>query len=248
MRKLLVLQHVPYEPLGLLDPMLRASGFRIRYVNFGREPYREVDMRRYDGLVVLGGPMNVDQGERYPHIAHEIEQIRVALERDVPVLGICLGAQLMAAALGATVHPGAVKEIGWYPLSMSPEAAHDPLFRHFPPGQPVMQWHAYTFTEPPGAVHLASSESCPNQAFRFGSRAWGVQFHLEADERLVHRWLHVSSDRHELGIGDTAGRVRSVEEDTRVNLPATRALAERVFGEFVQQFGMRRVVRVLRTR
>lgn len=248
MRKLLVLQHVPYEPLGLLDPLLRASGFRIRYVNFGREPYREIDMRRYDGLVVLGGPMNVDQAAQHPHLSHEVEQIRVALERDVPLLGICLGAQLMAAALGASVHPAAVKEIGWYPLAMSSAAAHDPLFRHFQAGQAVMQWHAYTFGEPPGSVHLASSESCPNQAFRYGSRAWGVQFHLEADERLVQRWLHVSSDLHELGDGGSAEHARRIEQDTRRHLPATRILAQRVFGEFVQFFNWRRMVRILHMR
>src|SRR5258706_11328703 len=127
MRKLLVLQHVPYEPLGVLDPRLRASGFRIRYVNFGRHPELKPDIRRYDGLVVLGGPMNVDQLDRYPHLAHEIALLRGALAREIPVLGICLGAQLLAAALGANVHPGAVREIGWYPLALSANAAADPL-------------------------------------------------------------------------------------------------------------------------
>jgi GMP synthase (glutamine-hydrolysing) len=248
MRKLLVLQHVPYEPLGLLDPHLRASGFRIRYVNFGRHPELEPDIRRYDGLVVLGGPMNVDQLDRYPHLAHEIELLRGALGREIPVLGICLGAQLLAAALGANVHPAAVHEIGWYPLEVSGNAAADPLLRHFGPGQPVLQWHAYTFTEPPGAVHLASTASCPNQAFRYGSRAYGFQFHLEADAALVQRWLAMPDTRRELEAFGGPCHAADVERETGVHLAAARALAGRVFAEFVALFGWRRPQRVLRTR
>ena len=99
MRKLLVFQHAATEPLGVLDPMLRRWGFRIRYVNFARDPQARPDVGRYNGLVVLGGPMNVDQGERYPHLATEIEAIREAMRRELPVLGICLGAQLGRAAV-----------------------------------------------------------------------------------------------------------------------------------------------------
>ena len=246
-RKLLVLQHVPYEPLGLLDPQLRVSGFRIRYVNFGRHPELEPDIRRYDGLVVLGGPMNVDQVDRYPHLAREIALLRGALAREIPVLGICLGAQLLAAALGANVHPNAVREIGWYPLELSANAPADPLLRHFTPGQPVLQWHAYTFTEPPGAVHLASTASCPNQAFRYGARAYGFQFHLEADAALVHRWLSLPDTRRELeALGGAAAAAR-VRDETGAHLPAARELAQRVFAEFVALFGWRRRP-VLRTR
>ena len=247
MPKLLVLQHVPYEPLGLLDPQLRASGFRIRYVNFGRHPQLEPDIRRYDGLVVLGGPMNVDQLDRYPHLVREIVLLRDALAREIPVLGICLGAQLLAAALGANVHPGAVREIGWYPLELSGNAAADPLLRHFEPGQRVLQWHAYTFTEPPGAVHLASTSSCPNQAFRHGSRAYGFQFHLEADEALVRRWLSMTDTRHDLEAFGGASHAACVQQQTSAHLPAARALAGRVFAEFIALFGGRRQ-HVLRTR
>jgi len=93
MRKLLVFQHAPSEPLGVLDPMLRRWGFRIRYANFARDPGLRLDLGRYNGLVVLGGPMNVDQAGQYPHLQTEIAAIREALRLDVPVLGICLGAQ-----------------------------------------------------------------------------------------------------------------------------------------------------------
>jgi GMP synthase (glutamine-hydrolysing) len=236
MRKLLVFQHAAAEPLGVLDPMLRRWGFRIRYVNFAREPAVQLDLERYSGLVVLGGPMNVDQAAAYPHLLTEIAAIRAALKLEVPVLGICLGAQLLAAALGATVRPNRVREIGWYPLQPAAEAGTDRLFRHFDAGQHVFQWHAYTFDLPPGAVHLASTASCEHQAFRYGSRAYGLQFHLEADEALIRRWLHVPGYRAEVGeegveriLGTTPGHVG----------PAL-GLSERVFHEFLELFEWRR--------
>src|ERR687897_1556543 len=140
MRKLLVFQHAAAEPLGVLDPMLRRWGFRIRYANFARDPGLQLDLSRYNGLVVLGGPMNVDQTAAYPHLETEIAAIREALKHDVPVLGICLGAQLLAAALGASVRPNRVREIGWHRLQRAPQAANDRLFRHFDGSQHVFQW------------------------------------------------------------------------------------------------------------
>jgi GMP synthase (glutamine-hydrolysing) len=240
MRKILVFQHVPYEPLGLLDPALRRAGFRIRYVNFGRTPETEADVARYHGLVVLGGPMNVDETLRHPHLLAEIAAIRNALALERPVLGICLGAQLLAAALGAPVHPSPVREIGWYPLERTHAAAHDPLLGHVADGQSVFQWHAYTFDLPHGAVHLASTESCRHQAFRYGSRAYGLQFHLEVEERLLRRWLATPGTRRELLASGGDARVREIEADTVRHLAAARATAERVFAAFIDLFSWRR--------
>jgi hypothetical protein len=172
MRKLLVFQHAPSEPLGVLDPMLRRWGFRIRYANFARDPACS-----WISVATTAWWCSVaderDQADQYPHLPTEIAAIREALRLGVPVLGICLGAQLLAAALGATVRPNKVREIGWYPLQPAPQAGEDRLFRHFDGSQRVFQWHAYTFDLPPGAVHLASSESCEHQAFRLGERAYG---------------------------------------------------------------------------
>lgn len=248
MRKLLVLQHVPFEPLGHLDPLLRASGFRIRYVNFGRLPHSEPDLRRYDGLVVLGGPMNVDQQHLYPHLATEIECLRTALARDLPILGICLGAQLLAASLGADVHPAPTREIGWYPLRLTEAAGTDRLFRHFGPHEPVFQWHGYTFQLPPGAVHLAGTAHCPHQAFRHGERAYGLQFHLEADDGLIGRWLGLSDSVGELEPFGGERHAERVRRDSARHLPAARQLAAQVFGEFVRLFEPARRMRILPTR
>jgi GMP synthase (glutamine-hydrolysing) len=244
MRKLLVFQHSAREPLGLLDPMLRRHGFRIRYVNFSRQPDARPDVSRYHGLVVLGGPMNVDQADRFAHLSTEIVAIRDALKRDIPVLGICLGAQLLAAALGATVRPHSVREIGWYRLHPTAAAQADPLCRHFDGSQHVFQWHAYTFDLPPGAVHLASTPTCPNQAFRFGERAYGLQFHLEADDALIQRWLHVPQYRAEAEASGPGHRLEHILRDTHGHAPQAGALSERVFGEFLELFGFRKKLRL----
>ncbi|MFL6548622.1 MAG: glutamine amidotransferase-related protein [Povalibacter sp.] len=248
MRKLLVLQHVPSEPLGVLDPLLRAAGLRIRYVNFARDPFAQVDVSRYDGLIVLGGPMNVDQIESYPHLLHEIDVVRGALTREIPTLGICLGAQLLAAALGAHVHPNPVREIGWYPLQLSSSAKHDALFQHLDSSTPVFQWHAYTFTEPNDTVHLASSASCANQAFRYRDFAYGLQFHLEVDAALIRRWLQHSELQRELEPLGGETHARTVEAQTSEYLQRSQAQAAALFSAFIQRFGWRKTRTLLKSR
>lgn len=241
MRKLLVFQHVASEPLGHLDPLLREAGVRIRYVNFGREPHAEPDVRRYDGLVVLGGPMNVDQAAHYPHLLTELAAIRQAVESGKPVLGICLGGQLLAQAMGGHVHPNPVPEIGWYRLHTRPRAHEDRLFRHFErTPRYVFQWHAYAFRPPPGAVPLAWTRSCRQQAYRLGDHAWGLQFHLEADAALIDRWLHLPSGRSEIERHWDARRIARIRAATARHLPHAAPLGERVFGEFVALFRPRR--------
>jgi len=248
MPRLLVFQHVATEPLGTLDPFLRAAGFRIRYINFERTPDAEPDPRRYDGLVVLGGPMNVDQAGAYPHLQTEIELMRESLARDLPVLGICLGAQLLAAALDADVRPAPVREIGWYPLQSSPAADEDALLRHVTRGEYVFQWHSYTFALPPGATRLASTATCANQAFRHGGNAYGLQFHLEADHDLIARWLSVPAYRAELEAAQGPDRARQVHADTHRHIGPATAAATRVFGEFAALFRRRPRFRVLASR
>jgi GMP synthase (glutamine-hydrolysing) len=235
MRKILVFQHVASEPLGHLDRLLRESGVRIRYVNFGREPHAAPDVRRYDGLVVLGGPMNVDQADHLPHLRMEMESIRTVVGAGKPMLGICLGAQLLAAAEGGRVHANEVPEIGWYRLHTLAAARDDRLFRHLEHHvQYVFQWHAYTFALPPGAVPLAWTRNCRNQAYRLGDCAWGLQFHLEADEALIGRWLASESGRAEIGRHWSPRRVATIRAATRRYLPHAQPLSDRVFAEFIR--------------
>jgi GMP synthase (glutamine-hydrolysing) len=248
MRRLLVFQHVPHEILGTLDPLLRDHGFRIRYVNFGRHPDAVPDLDRYFGLIVLGGPMNCDEVTRHRHLATEVAAIQTAVRDGKPVLGICLGSQLLARALGAPVRPHHTKEIGWYDVKPTDEGRRDPLFRHFGEAERIFQWHGDTFDIPHGAVHLATSSACAHQAFRFGHSAYGLQFHLEVDKPMIHRWLQAPSNQRELaglqGVIDPEVIVR----DTPEYIDRSRALGDTVFGEFVQLFQGRRRRTVLPSR
>jgi GMP synthase (glutamine-hydrolysing) len=240
MRKILVFQHVATEPLGHLDRLLRESGVRIRYVNFGREPHAEPDVRRYDGLVVLGGPMNVDQADLMPHLRTEMAAIRDVVTAGKPMLGICLGAQLLAQAMGGKVHPNHVPEIGWYRLHTRKAAHDDRLFRHFEHNPHfVFQWHAYTFAPPPGAVPLAWTRNCRNQAYRLGDSAWGLQFHLEADEALITRWLASEAGRAEIDQHWSLQKIARIRAATRRHLVLAQPLSDRVFDEFVRMVGPR---------
>ena len=234
MRKILVFQHVASEPLGHLDPLLRQSGVRIRYVNFGREPHAEPDVRRYDGLVVLGGPMNVDQAHELPHLRTEMAAIREVVQAGKPMLGICLGAQLLAEAMGGKVTPNRVPEIGWYRLHTRAGAHEDRLFRHFERrARYVFQWHAYTFAPPPGSLPLAWTRNCRNQAYRLGDAAWGLQFHLEADAALIRRWITSDAGRAEITTNWGPRRIAQIEAATAEHAPAAQPLGDRVFREFI---------------
>jgi GMP synthase (glutamine-hydrolysing) len=240
MRRILVFQHVPHEILGTLDPLLREAGFRIRYLNFGRQPDARPEIDHYHGLVVLGGPMNCDETDRYPHLAVEADAIRAAIHQGMPVLGICLGAQLIARALGAQVTANPVKEIGWYDLTPTDAGAQDPLFRHFAGTEKIFQWHGDTFAIPHGAVHLAQSPSCAHQAFRYGENVYGFQFHLEVDEPMIGRWLHapvMARELEDLGPDYSAERILS---DTPHHIGRSLALGQAVFGEYIHLFHSRR--------
>jgi GMP synthase (glutamine-hydrolysing) len=237
MRKLLVLQHVPHEILGTLNPLLKRSGFRIRYVNFARHPEIQPSLDGYHGLVVLGGPMSVTDTDRFPHLQTEMRLIESALKGNLPVLGICLGAQLIAKTLGARVYPNRVKEIGWYDVSPTEEGNCDPLFAEFGPTEKIFQWHGDTFDIPRGAAHLASSALCANQAFRYDASVYGLQFHLEVDQPMIHRWLRVSENRKELAALGGAMDATQIQSETPRFIERLHQLSDSVFAQFIELFG-----------
>ena len=239
MKKLLVFQHVPHELLGTLNPMLKKSGFRIRYVNFARHPDAEPTLDGYDGLVVLGGPMSVNDTAQLPHLVTEMRMIEEALRRNLPVLGICLGAQLIAKVLGAAVYPNREKEIGWYDVSPTEHAQNDPLLGALAASEKIFQWHGETFDIPRSTRHLAFSSLCANQAFRYGDNVYGFQFHLEVDTPMIHRWLRVAENRKEISL--LGGRIdpESIHRETSEYISRLHQLSDRVFGEFIHLFGAR---------
>lgn len=178
-----ILQHVPFEGPGLVAVQARAQGLRLDY----RHLYSEdavPSLEELTGLVVLGGPMGVGDIEAHPHLGAEIELLAAAVAADVPVLGICLGAQLLACALGGELLVAATTEVGPGSVALTPAGERNVVLGPAGPVLPVLHWHNDTFTLPPGAELLASSDRCVNQAFRVG-RSYGLQFHVELDSALA---------------------------------------------------------------
>ncbi|MDE0343474.1 MAG: glutamine amidotransferase [Deltaproteobacteria bacterium] len=186
-RRTVVIRHVAFEDLGSFAGPLAERGCRIQYLEAGPDgfdPAADADL-----LVVLGGPIGAGDDGQYPFLAEEVRVIERRLAVDRPTLGICLGAQLMARALGARVYGAGRKEIGWGPLSLSEAGAASALALLAPPHASVLHWHGDTFDLPRGALHLASTEVCENQAFGWGERALALQFHPEVTAAGLERWF-----------------------------------------------------------
>jgi GMP synthase (glutamine-hydrolysing) len=233
MKPVLAFRHVRHEHLGVLETIFRRAGLVYQYVDVLAEPPRTFQPEQLAGLVVLGGPMNVDETEQYPALAMEVGWIRDAIQAGLPVLGICLGSQLMAKALGSRVYANRVKEIGWYSLELTPAAESDRLFSGCATSQRVFQWHGDTFDLPPGAVHLASSSVCSQQAFRYGDRAYALQFHLEVAPDLVEEWLVQPDNQRELS-GLSYIDPDEIRRCTPQETPAFTLLGEQVLSRFAQ--------------
>jgi GMP synthase (glutamine-hydrolysing) len=179
------LQHVAAEPLGIIGDALEAGGIGAEYIRvFAGEPVPG-DMTGVAGLVVMGGSMGVYEQAEYPFLSQEIRLIEAALKAEKPVLGVCLGSQLLASALGAEVKKGDHKEIGWFPVALTEAASTDRLFSEVERSFWAYHWHGDMFDLPGGAVSLASSAQTQCQAFVYGVRAYGLLFHLEATQKIV---------------------------------------------------------------
>ena len=187
MKTALALRHLAFEDLGLIEPLLAKRGFEVRYHEAGVDDFASVDLGAVDLLVVLGGPISVEDEDNYPWLSDEVALIRERLDAGQPLLGICLGAQLMARALGARVKPMGVKEIGFAPLTLT-EAGRSSALAELG-SQPMLHWHGDQFELPIGMVSLASTPICPHQAFAPHARALGLQFHPEVDPARIEQWL-----------------------------------------------------------
>jgi GMP synthase-like glutamine amidotransferase len=187
------LQHVKFEGLGSIAPWLEAAGYEITNTRLF-ESAKFPDLNKIDLLVVMGGPMSVNDEDDFPWLVSEKHFIREAINSGKPVLGICLGAQLIASVAGARVYRNALKEIGWFPIDGI--ASTDSSIFNFPPKVEVFHWHGETFDLPSGATRLAKSEGCGNQAFQIGKSVIGLQFHLETTPEAAR--AIVSHSRNEL--------------------------------------------------
>lgn len=223
----LVLQHVAVEGPGAIGAALRRRGVALRTVRvFAGEPVpAALDA---DALVVMGGPMGVYEDDRHPHLRDELRLIEATLAAGRPILGTCLGSQLLATALGARVYPGGRKEIGWHDVELTAAAGDDALLRGIAPRFTPLHWHGDVFDLPAGAHRLACSALTPTQAYRHGSNAWGLLFHLELDRPQLDTWMAAFAD--ELAGAGIAPAAITGDADAR--LAAATAIADTVFDRF----------------
>ncbi len=240
MPRLLVFQHVAAAPLGTLDALVRRRGHRVRFVNFERHPDATPRIDRYRGLIVLGGPMNVEDQAQRPHLRFELQAIEAALKAGKPVLGICLGAQLLAHTLGADVSRLGRPEIGWHRVHATKAGLEDPVLSPLGSSAEVFGWHGCRFDIPKSATQLCFGDACAEQAFRYGERAYGLQFHLEMDLSLVTRWLQSPLYGAQLEAAGLPGGKEALLEQSRARVHTLKARADAVFNRFLDKVGQPR--------
>jgi GMP synthase (glutamine-hydrolysing) len=226
-KTVLAIRHVGFEDLGAFEATLTEAGYRIRYADMGVDD--PAGLEQPDLLVVLGAPIGAYEDDLYPFLVAEIDFVSAWLKAGRPTLGICLGAQLMARALGARVYPGRAKEIGWKVLTLTQagEESLAPL-----KALPVLHWHGDTFDLPEGAINLASTDICEHQAFAYGPNALAFQFHPEARARGFERWLigHAREIAHAKGASVPGLRADTAKFSASAAAAGRRVLAQWLAG------------------
>jgi GMP synthase (glutamine-hydrolysing) len=234
-RKAILIRHVAFEDAGNLAEVLRQRDYHVEYVEAGSMDLTRVEPCGPALLGVLGGPISVNDQEDFPCIEQELALLRARMRADLPTLGICLGAQLMARAQGARVFRGARKELGWAPLTLSKEGARTALGQLAGSGVRVLHWHGETFELPRGATLLASTEDCPHQAFSWGQRGLALQFHPEVTLSGLERWFigHIAE------IASTPGvSVGQLRRDTALHAPALQPRARALWHDWLTAVGL----------
>ncbi len=227
----LVLQHIACEPPGEYETVLRERGANLHRVELDEgdplPPWRD-----FDAIVAMGGPMSVNDDADLPWLTGEKRAIGEAVRAGVPYFGACLGVQLLAASLGARVYAGPEPEVGVLPVTLTPEGVADPLFAGLPPAFPTLQWHGDTFDLPDGATRLASSPAFPNQAFRYGETAYGIQFHVEVLPAMAREWARVPAYAEYADRVLGAGGMERLMDDFDAAQAAMRATGRDLFARW----------------
>lgn len=222
------IRHVHFEDLGAFEAILEGAGYGVRYHDGGVESFQAVDPIGTDLVIILGGPVGVYETEAYPFLIEEGEFVKARLSAKRPTLGICLGAQLIAAAMGANVAPSGIKEIGFSALTLTEAGRRSPL-RHLD-GVPVLHWHGDMFDIPAGAAYLAATEVCRHQAFTHGANIMGLQFHPEiALDSGIERWLI----GHAVELAAAKGDPRALRRDYEQCGPLLQEAARKMFAEWL---------------
>lgn len=222
----LVVRHHLEENLGSWEEIFVRDGIPFTYRDVYRGEMLPGRLEAYSGVIVLGGLMGVYEQDSYPFLKDELKWLETVIKAGKPLVGICLGSQLIARVLGAGVYKGySGPEIGWKPVVLTEEGKTDPLFFGFPPSFTPVHWHGDTFDLPIGATLLASSEMYPHQAFRYGNSTFAVQFHVEATEKLIDFWLRESESL----LKNKSEEKESIVRDTAKHVPELKQLSEKLW-------------------
>lgn len=232
MKTAFVIRHVAFEDLGSLAPALEVRGYTTRYIEAGADTLGTIEAESPDLLIILGGPIGAYDEQDYPFLKEELKILERRLKADLPTLGICLGAQLIARVLGAKVYLGSRgKEIGWLPISLS-KAGQKSALQPLMAAEAVLHWHGDTFSLPDGCVHLASSSKYENQAFSYGQNTLALQFHPEVIPETLGRWF--IGHAHE--ISSTEGlTVANLQQDTQRHGERLRRLSSACWQQWLNQ-------------
>jgi GMP synthase (glutamine-hydrolysing) len=223
--RVLAFRHVPFEGLGLIEPALESRGISFDYCDLYLPGAIMPNPAGYDGLIFMGGPMSVN--DELPFILEEMRLIERAAAAGTPVLGVCLGSQMIARALGGRVYRNAEKEIGWFDIQLTEAGRRDPVLSGLLPVENVFHWHSDTFELPAGAEWLAYSERTPRQAYRIERAVYGLQFHLEVTPAMIVNWSE--EDKNCGGVGDSGAPL-----DPWLNYARSREAAQSVFGRWCE--------------
>lgn len=230
-RTAVALRHVAFEDLGLLRPVLAAGGWEVTYRDVPTDDLADPAIDNADLLIVLGGPIGVYETTDYPFLVNEIALLERRLARNLPTLGICLGSQLMAKALGARVFAGPAKEIGWGQVELTDAGRASCLKPLGEAGAQILHWHGDTFDLPEGATRLAFNANYDNQAFGYGDAALALQFHVEADPHALEAW-YVG---HTAELSAAKVPVVRLREDTAAVAAGAATQARRIFADWLRQ-------------
>ncbi|PJA32046.1 MAG: GMP synthase [Zetaproteobacteria bacterium CG_4_9_14_3_um_filter_53_7] len=224
----LILQHLDIEPPALIGEVLEAAGHSLNTIHLDQHELLPSSSSNFDGIIIMGGPQSANDETDY--IRAELVWIKQAIEQQVPMLGICLGAQIMARAANAEVTASPVSELGWHPVYHTSETANDPLFSDMPDGLAVFQWHGETFSLTDTMTLVATHPDVPAQAFRLNKAQYGLQFHIEVDEAIIETWIaHGESERNHLGIEG----IRLLHKDTTLYLGAMQHFCKTMVGNWL---------------
>ncbi len=230
MVKIAVLQHAAPEGLGTIADSLKMAGIDYDCIRtFEGEPVPK-NMDRLDALIVMGGPQSVYEHPQFPYLKEEMRLIEQAVKAEKPLLGICFGSQLLAAALGAPVTKGKKKEIGWLPIRLKEPTLSDPLWKEVHPVFTGFHWHGDIFGLPKGAISLASSDLTEHQAFRWGKNAYDLLFHMEITRPMIQEWTKVfAGELKKEGLqGD------DIERQAEINQPTLQKIGASVYSNWAK--------------